>query len=98
MSIDWDEVEEVAFGQLGWTPEHFNIFSIREFINAYRGHDKNMQQFWAMARRIGFYSQVQLKGVRKPQDLFPLKIDEPRKKNMPLGKVKLARVTKIGDN
>jgi hypothetical protein len=81
---------------LGWRPQDYNYFSPSEFYSANKGHDKLMQQHWAMARFSAFYSGRVAKKIKKPSDLLKLEIDEkPIKKR---GEIKLARVTKIDGN
>ena len=74
---------------------------MREFITAYRGYRKKMEEFWAMARQIGFYSVVTNQGrksrVKKPSDLFSLAVDD-RTTGKKSKDVKPARVRRIGDH
>ena len=71
---------------MGWKPEDLEVFSPREFRNALKGHDKVMQEHWAIARQIGYFTLIphQKKGKNlKPTDLFELEIDEKKTKGKP---------------
>jgi len=50
-----------------------------------------MQQHWQMARQVGYYvvSMNQAKPIiKKPEDLFPLEIDEDKNKPIEYARVK----------
>jgi len=91
--IDWDEVEQIAFGQLGWRPEDFEKFDFREFRNARLGNQLHTEQFWLMARTVCYYSGNHK--AKKPSDLFPSVLDEMMKKNKPKEEKKIATVRRI---
>jgi hypothetical protein len=86
---------------LGWKPNDFDLFTWSEFYNAWKGHDKVMQQHWQMARQVGYYFVAMNQGkqniIKKPLDLFELEIDRIAKKNAPKREVKVAKVRRVGD-
>ena len=47
-------MEEIAFGELGLTPDEFYMMTMRNFINAQNGHkrlyEQNQQAEWERAR------------------------------------------------
>ena len=74
--IDWEEVDQISFGQLGWTAKDYNYFSLSDFYNAWKGRDKMMQQHWQMHRYGAFMTQQVNAGknnpIKKPTDLFEM--------------------------
>lgn len=70
---------------MGLKPWELYDFTMNEFNNAYEGHHNKMEQFWGMARQVGYYVVAMQQDpkkakIKKPQDLFKLSFE----KNQPV--------------
>jgi hypothetical protein len=89
-----DELHQLAFGQLGLSPQDLRNYSFRDLDNKWRGYDRAKCYDELILRNIAFF------GMFQPPKGGPKKlwhIDETRLGNKRKKKLQVIKVTQVGN-